>query len=424
MPEAHGMKLIPNEPTLDDAPLVVPDEMVLEQNEAEMAEQAPVTAEATEALLDSVYRYLARFLILTPAQKIALTLWVAHTHAFDAARCTPYLNIYSAQFSSGKTRVMEVLSGLARRPRFTASVSRAALVRIIGVKRETMFIDEWDQMTKADKAKVADLLVILNAGYLEGGTATVNIPDGKNGWKPTDLSVFSPKAIAGVGDQLPETTVSRCIPIQMQRKLTDEKVEGYSVVKRPSDCDPLKAKLEAWGEAAVPSLTDAEPSPVAELMDRTQDIWEPLLSIADVAGERWGKAARDAAVQLHTKDGRSTEEMSLDNKLLADIRTIFERYDNPEGISTLDLVGALCTLEESPWGEWWWDSYLKKYSPKAPRQMNKWLGRYGIKSRNLPRSVSPEDRLRGYVRADFEDAWSRYLDGNEAVQSRDDGDTV
>ena len=43
-----------------------------------------------------------------------------------------------------------------------------------------------------------------------------------------------------------------------------------------------------------------------ELDDRAQDVWEPLLAIADVAGDDWPQAARRAAIEL--SDRRSSSE--------------------------------------------------------------------------------------------------------------------
>ena len=60
-------------------------------------------------LLDDVARFVRRFVVLTEAQADTLALWVAHTHAFEAAETTPYLAITSAEKRSGKTRLLEVL---------------------------------------------------------------------------------------------------------------------------------------------------------------------------------------------------------------------------------------------------------------------------------------------------------------------------
>ena len=47
--------------------------------------------------------------MLTPAQLVAVVLFVAHTHAFAAADATAYLAIGSPEKRTGKTRLLEVL---------------------------------------------------------------------------------------------------------------------------------------------------------------------------------------------------------------------------------------------------------------------------------------------------------------------------
>jgi hypothetical protein len=52
-------------------------------------------------LLDEVQRTLARFLVIPVRETYALTLWIAHTHAFCAAEVTPYIEIRSPEKRCG-----------------------------------------------------------------------------------------------------------------------------------------------------------------------------------------------------------------------------------------------------------------------------------------------------------------------------------
>ena len=56
----------------------------------------PTTSDLAD-LLEKVVRILRRFVLLTEHQTTAIALWVAHTHAFEAAECTPYLSISSVE---------------------------------------------------------------------------------------------------------------------------------------------------------------------------------------------------------------------------------------------------------------------------------------------------------------------------------------
>jgi hypothetical protein len=66
-------------------------------------------------------------------QAVAVVLWVAHTHALDAADFTPYLAITSAEAQSGKTTLLDA-----------GRTSAAALVRKLSGGRTTLLLDEVD----------------------------------------------------------------------------------------------------------------------------------------------------------------------------------------------------------------------------------------------------------------------------------------
>src|SRR5262245_32970132 len=101
-------------------------------------------AATIDRLLVDVAAFLRRFVVITGDQATAIALWVAHTHAFEAAEATPYLCVVSAEKRSGKSRLLELLELLAPRPLLTASISMAALFRVIDEKRPAVFVDEAD----------------------------------------------------------------------------------------------------------------------------------------------------------------------------------------------------------------------------------------------------------------------------------------
>ena len=63
-------------------------------------------------LLSDVEGFVRRYVYMSDAQAATVTLWVAHTHALEASRVTPYLAISSAEPGSGKTLLLEVLAML------------------------------------------------------------------------------------------------------------------------------------------------------------------------------------------------------------------------------------------------------------------------------------------------------------------------
>ena len=54
--------------------------------------------------LGTVRAYIRRYVVVSDDQATAITLWAAHTHAIDAADCTPYLHVTAATARAGKTR--------------------------------------------------------------------------------------------------------------------------------------------------------------------------------------------------------------------------------------------------------------------------------------------------------------------------------
>ena len=65
------------------------------------ADPAPVKATTTgpidlAALLTMLITWVRRYVVVTDAQAVAIVLWAAHTHAIEAADCTPYLQVTSA----------------------------------------------------------------------------------------------------------------------------------------------------------------------------------------------------------------------------------------------------------------------------------------------------------------------------------------
>ena len=72
----------------------------------EMPSPAPDGAE----VLSNVRDFIRRFCIFPDEHSlVAVTLWAAHTHMVGHFHTTPRLAVLSAELSSGKTRVLEIL---------------------------------------------------------------------------------------------------------------------------------------------------------------------------------------------------------------------------------------------------------------------------------------------------------------------------
>ncbi len=356
-------------------------------------------------LLDELYAFVRRFVILSDAQAVAIVLWVIHTHAFEIADSTPYLAINSAEKRCGKTRLLEVLETLVARAWLTGRTTGAALIRKVSSDRATLLLDESDAAFNGEKTYAEALRGTLNSGHRRGGSATLNIPRG-DGWEAMAFDVFSPKAIAGIG-KLPDTIVDRSIAITLRRRNTAEPVQRFRHRKIVHEADELAQKAAAWALANLDPLRDAEPELPEELDDRAQDGWEPLLAIADQASGSWRERARASALVL--SGNRAEEDDSIGVQLLRDIKRVFNDRA-ADRLHTEDLLRGLHAIVESPWATW------RNGSAIGARPLATRLREYGIRSKQV--KIGDTNR-HGYLLADFEDAFSRYLGKSEARNATD-----
>jgi Protein of unknown function (DUF3631) len=357
-------------------------------------------------LLTAIGLFIRRYVVLPGDAADFLTLWVAHTHAFEAAVTTPYVRVVSAERASGKTRLLEVLSLLVRRGWLNANPSAATVYRKGDADAPTLLLDEVDQVPFRDRV---DLLSVLNSGYRIG----VKVPRCNDKGELFEFDVFYPKAFAGLDDgKLPDTLISRSIPVRLERRRQDEPIERFRHRLVEPAAAELRDRMTAWAAAVLDSLADAEPELPDELGDREQEVWEPLLAIADLAEDGWPARARHAAVELARVKSRTGHDESRGIKLLEDLRRVFREKNDPERVFSGELVEALNAIEESAWGGWNDGTGIRQ------RDLTRELARYPISSQVI--RIGDLTR-QGFHRRQFEDAWSRYLPEKVGETKTNDG---
>lgn len=352
------------------------------------------------ALLDDVVAFLRRFVSFTsPSQADILALWIAHTHAIEAAYSTPYLYITSVEPGSGKTRTSEVAELLVRAPLPAAHISAPALFQSLAAE-PTLILDEVDALwTRRGGDTTEALRAVLNAGYRRGRPVRRGTKQGQ----PVSYETFCPKALIGIDNRaLPQTIRDRCIRLELRRRRPDEEpLDPFIARFITPEADALKERIATWITGVLDDLHVARPALPEELDDRAQEISDPLLAIADVAGGAWPERGRSAVRGLL---GNRTEAVASHGiLLLRDIRDMFDA-EAADRMPSTRLVEQLNGLEVAPWGTW---RRAGSADGLNPRQLALMLGDYGIepKSVRMPEGTTPK----GYYRADFEDAWARYL---------------
>jgi hypothetical protein len=354
-------------------------------------------------LLDEVSRTIRIFVIVEKVHADAAALWILHTYVVGYFDTSPIFIINAPERACAKTLFQTVLAYLAARALMASNATASSLFRSIDLWQPTIFFDEADTFFKDNN----DLLGMVNAGYKASGFV-LRSEAVDDSFVPRKFPVFGAKSIAGIALErhLPDSTMSRGIVINMRRKLPDETVTRLRYAE-PGLFARLCAKLERAADDYAEAIQQVRPHLPDALSDRAQDNWEPLLAIAEVAGDGWLERATQAALIL---SNQSNEKVSTGNELLSDIQSIFDERahgkKNWDKISSSELITELEHIPESPWATY------NQGRPIAPRQLASQLAVYGIKSKTV--RLGPHDTPKGYELSQFEDAFARYLNAADA----------
>jgi hypothetical protein len=383
--------------------------------DGEIVEPIPgITPRSLSEILHSIRIQLKRYVVfpLPKEQSLVIAVWAAHTWFFVAADYTPYLSVRSPSIRSGKTRLFEILKILCRSAIMTEGATAAALVRMIDeANPPTFLLDEMDTVYNRRTAdpNAENMRRFLNAGFKRGAVFY------RCGWQGKEIIVeklpaYCPKAVAAVGDHLPDSVNDRCVPIEIERQKKKRKARKMRDRDAVASMALLRDELRVLSHRRklLDDLRTARPEMPDELNDRAQDICEPLIAIADEAGENWGKAVRTALKKLY---GEQDKERDLNVRLLADIKRVFDEIDEggKQELSTQILLERLVEIaDDAPWADWWEDLLKSGKIKSAGSKLAYRLKRYPIKPTTI--RIDEDTTAKGYRRDQFEDAWSRYLE--------------
>lgn len=342
------------------------------------------------ALLDDVLSTFQRYVVFPDLHSaVGVALWTAATHALPAFECAPRLVITSPEKRCGKSRLLDIIAGTCHEPLMSVNATVAAIYRCIGnTHPPTLLIDEADTLFSSKRVaeQHEDLRAFVNAGHQRGRPALRCVGPHQ---VPTEFPTFAMVALAGIGS-MPDTITDRAVNVTLRRRTRDERVSQFRTRRDGPRLAALRGRLAAWCAAQLDALADAEP--VMPVEDRAADTWEPLVAVADVAGGRWPRLAREACKALVDAADAAGEDQSLAVKLLFDIRQIFDDKGVPFLAST-ELVAELRRLEDSPW-----DGFDLTPSKLAHR-----LRQFGIKPQRIG-----HDAVRGYKLESLHDSFDRY----------------
>lgn len=346
-----------------------------------------------DALLDALHDTIRTYVIADDCYVTAMVLWIVHTYCYHQFHYSPLLLINAPERACGKSVALGLIAELAHSPFESANITVAALFRIIEMYGPTVLIDEADTFLESNP----EMAGILNKGYEHRGVV-VRVETIGDRLQPVPYRVFGPKAIAGIAMErrLADATLSRCVRVQMRRKVQGETVQRLRSADRQK-FNHMRSQMHRFVKDSQQELAKGHTDMPSELSDREQDNWEPLFTVARCAGPRWLAKAREAALSIK---GSTEEPQSMTNSLLADIREVLPGRQVLY-IPSAKLLEALTSDPEMGW------STYNRGSPLTARQLAKSLGAYGIRSKTvrMPSGLTPK----GYEIREFEEVFKRYL---------------
>ena len=316
----------------------------------------------------------------------------------DCWESTPRIAFLSPEPGCGKTRALEVTELLVPRPVEAVNVTPAYLFRKVCDPDgpPTILYDEIDTVFGPKAKDNEEIRGMLNAGHRNGRRRRPvrgARQDRRNRGDPGLLRRRVGRARRPARHAACRASVVVADATPGADRTRSSRAGAASTRPRREAARSARALGELVarpGRRHWPEMPDG-------VADRDADVWEALLAVADLAGGHWPDTARVAAVTLVTASKGRTPSLGV--LLLHDIQTVFNNR-GADRLSTEVLLTDLKGMEESPW------AVIRRGEPLDARGLSQRLRKYDIKP-DLQRIG--DEVLRGYTRAQFADAWSRYL---------------
>jgi hypothetical protein len=381
--------------TLDAEVQVVRDSRRINESEGQgqnvfLSDPKPWETEVSGAdLLTELEGTLLVYLTLPRGSAETVALWTVFTHAHDSFQVSPLLAITSPEKGCGKSTVLTLLTGLARRPLFVSNITSSSLFRAIEMFSPTLLIDEADTFLPENE----ELRGVINSGWLRSQARIIR--NVGNDYEPRLFSTWGPKVIAAIGT-LPGTLADRSVEVRMCRQTPEEErtKRKLRADKVMSEFEHLRRKAWRWAQSNMEALRKSDPEVPEGFANRLADNWRPLLAIADLAGGEWPRKARTAATML----SRARTDESFGVMLLEDLKSLFTER-KVDRLSSAAIVEWLVEMEDRPWPEYSHGKQITKHG------VAKILARYRV----YPGSARIDGKiLKGYLLQDFEEAFRRF----------------
>ena len=350
-----------------------------------------------DELLNELTASVQRFMSLPDHAAPAIALWVVYTYCVVSyGHIAPTLAITSPEKRCGKSTLLGWLYRVVEKPMLAANITAAAIFRTIDAWSPTLLIDEADSFLGESGD---ELRGILNSGHTRDTAYVIRVAGDE--LEPRQFSTWGAKAVALIGklEGKYSTLADRSVEIQLRRRLPTDKVEKLRHADE-EHFERLAAKCFRFSLDHGGTIGKARPDIPDVLHDRAADNWEPLLSIADLGGERWSRLARSTALALSGGADNDASNAGLGVQLLTDLEQYFAARPAMQHHATTDLLAYLAGIDDAPWAT------FAKGKGMTARHLSRLLKPYGI----IPQNIRVGNSVpKGYTVADFKDTFARYL---------------
>jgi len=348
-------------------------------------------------LLNELTASVQRFMSLPDHAAPAIALWVVYTYCVVSyGHIAPTLAITSPEKRCGKSTLLGWLYRVVEKPMLAANITAAAIFRTIDAWSPTLLIDEADSFLGESGD---ELRGILNSGHTRDTAYVIRVAGDE--LEPRQFSTWGAKAVALIGklEGKYSTLADRSVEIQLRRRLPTDKVEKLRHADE-EHFERLAAKCFRFSLDHGGAIGKARPDIPDVLHDRAADNWEPLLSIADLGGERWSRLARSTALALSGGADNDAGNAGLGVQLLTDLDQYFAARPTMQHHTTTDILNYLTGIDDAPWVT------FAKGKGMTARHLSRLLKPYGI----IPQNIRVGNSVpKGYTVTDFRDAFARYL---------------
>jgi len=342
----------------------------------------------TAELLAATEAKFRRYVVANDAIVTASALWVPFSYVVEVATHATKLIYTFPLRDAGKSVALQTMRWMVLRAYPAVEITGAALYHVIDRLRPTLMLEEGDTLF----TRRTVLSAILNQSWTNDGSKITRA--GLSGkWREFDT--YGAQAISMRGLQMPDTTLSRCIICTLWPKLETEIVDEFTY-QDDAEFKIIRRKWLRWAVDNAVALRDAKPD--SPFNNRVRINWKMLFAIADLAGGKWPKRARAAALELET--GRDEPNELI--RLFAALKEVW-------GTAEVRTSKSLCEdLAAHPSGEW---ADFRGKGPISPTQLAALLRPFGIRPIDnvLSGRRAGDKNPNGYRRSQFIDPWARLL---------------